>query len=148
MSEDDDRRRRELAASAATLATQVGLLTNRLDLSNQRVADLSARNERLSKRASQHSWWIVATVAGLILDVALTIFLFSSNAELRSTNVRLESSVREQCAFNALVLGSYRPESRPAGPDRDLYEAAFARMRQSYKTLECATPIVPPAVPR
>lgn len=141
MGETDDRRR-ALADSAAALTAEVKALTGRIDGSNERLDQLTERNKVLGERARRHSWWIFGTVAGLVLDLVLTVAMFT----LFDTQQR---AVRQQCGFLALIVGSYRPESRP--PDaRPEYERSFTLIREQYDDLRCASvvPIVPPAGPR
>lgn len=52
------------------------------------------------------------------------------------------------CPVFGLLLGGYNPESRPAGPDREAYNATFATFTSSYQALDCDSPIVPPAIRR
>lgn len=151
----EDKRRDELAASAALLSAEVNKLGARLQESSVRVAQLTARNELLDERAKRHSYWIWATALGLVLSLVSIVvlgFVVQSNwrtsQRLEATIARLDKSVRGQCDFNALLLGSYRPESRPAGPDRDAYIAGFARMREIYDDVGCTAAPLPPATPR
>lgn len=132
------------------------------------VTDLGAEVRRLDARERRTKRVAAIAFAGLVVDLVLSAVvitgglvlggqvdrqdeLVAQNAatirQLQATNTRLETSVQESCSFYALVLGSYRPESRPEGPDRDTYKANFERMRQSYRNLECQGPIVAPAVP-
>lgn len=52
---------------------------------------------------------------------------------------------RVLCPLYALFLGSYAPESRAEGPDRERYEAAFVTIREGYRELGCEErqPVVP-----
>lgn len=149
----DDDRRRELAAGAAALATEVAALNERLVEQNEHIAELTERNADLNQRAKRHSGWILATAAGLALDLALTIVMFvffdqqrETNERVEATQARLETSVKNQCGLLAVFLGAYRPESRPA-EGRAAYEAAYQLIRDSYADLACTVRIVPPATP-
>lgn len=147
MTASDDRRREVLAGAASALTAEVGRLNEQLKESSKRLDALAKRNVALGSRSRTHSWWILGTAAGLLLDVILTFVLFVFFDRQQETSARLERSIGESCAFYALILGSYRPESRPEGPARAEYEASFVRMRRSYDVLECVDPIVPPAIP-
>lgn len=141
---DDDERRRELAENAAALAVEVAGLNSRLEVSATRIAALTRQNAELTKQFNKHKGWIGATVAGLVLDLLLSVIIFLFYNQQADITDRLEISVREQCAFNSIILSSYRPESRPPGQLREEYEAAFAQMRRSYEILQCTDPIIPP----
>lgn len=158
----DDERRREIAESAQALAVKVGQLTDRLAESSVQVAALTARNEVLNEKSKKHSAWIWGTAAGLALDLVLSIGLllfYDRQSELlesvTATQDQVTRSIRNQCGFLALLLGSYRPETRPPA-GRAEYEAAFSSMRALYTDLRCdpeaivppATPTTPPPPPR
>lgn len=129
---------RELAKSAAELTTSVKTLT-------EAVEKLMGRTER-SERA------ILLTVVTLIIDVVLTIGVGLSFYAQFATNSKVEQAIRQQeitttqvlCPLYAVFLGSYNPQSRASGSDRDIYEQNFVVIRDGYKTLQCSTPIVPP----
>lgn len=150
----DEARRQELAETAAALAAEVSQLSEHLVNQNVRIAELTGRNDALSERSKTHSAWIFGTVAGLVLDLILTIVVFvffdrqqETNTRLEATQARLEKSISNQCGFLALAIGSYRPESRPP-EGREEYEKAFRLMRDQYRDLNCSaiTALVPPAI--
>jgi hypothetical protein len=48
------------------------------------------------------------------------------------------------CPVFALVIGSADPDSRPAGPAREIYEESIRVITRAYGQLACDEPIVPP----
>lgn len=61
------------------------------------------------------------------------------------TSDRLEKLiVQVLCPLYKVLLGSYAPESRAAGPDRDKYEQVFTDMWNQYAVLQCVGDLVPP----
>jgi hypothetical protein len=129
---------RELAKTAAQLTESVKTLT-------EAVGKLMDRTERSEKA-------ILRTVALLILDVVLTIAVGASIYAQFATNARVEQAIRQQdvtttqvlCPLYAAFLGSYNPQSRAPGSDRDIYEQNFVVIRDGYRILGCNTPFVPP----
>lgn len=130
---------RELAQSAAELTKSVKLLTDA-------VSKLMARTER-SERA------ILLTIVTLVIDVVLTVVVGASIWGQFATNTKVDAALRQQeittnqvlCPLYAVFIGSYNPESRAPGTDRETYESNFQVIREGYEILRCTTPIVPPA---
>ena len=137
MTSDDDKRREEIAASTVLLTAEVKKLTNRLEESTVRIAELTGRNRALNERSRKHSNWIYATTIGLALSLISSIALAFVSYQF------YEQRRVVHCPFYSLVIGSYRPETRPPGPERDKYEEAFYQMRDSYAFLECGPPVPP-----
>lgn len=118
------------------------------------VKGLADEAHTLRKRTVRQGNWLRAAVVLSVATLALAGVLGfgvksnrDTNQRLEATIARLDKSVKGQCAFNALVLGSYRPDSRPAGPLRKEYEDGFTRMREIYDFVGCG-PVLPPAAPR
>lgn len=134
--------------AVARLAGEVAALNRQLTQMMGSIGDLVASNHVLGRRARRHSGWIFATAAGLILDLVLSVGLVVFYDAQTRTIDRLEKSIKNQCGFLALVLGSYRPESRPP-EGRQEYDRSFDLMRGQYQDLDCAlfAPLVPPATP-
>lgn len=137
--------RPQLSAGIAALTGEVVSLNERLADTNESIDGLTASNEQLGQRSRKHSGWILATAVGLFLDLVLSVGLLLFYDQQSEILDRLGISVRESCNLYALFLGSYRPESRPPGPDRETYEANFVQLRESYRVLGCTERIVPPA---
>jgi hypothetical protein len=79
------------------------------------------------------------------LGVTLVLFGLVAFGLLRQndTNRRIDGL----CPVFALVIGSADPDSRPAGPARELYEESIRVITQAYGQLACTDPIVPPRSP-
>lgn len=117
-----------LAAQAKLLGAQVSALT-------EAVGDLDNRANR-SRRV------LTMAVAGLVLDLVLSVGLvFTLTEQTRTRDQAL-------CPMFALFVGSYRPDSRAEGEDRERYEAAFVTLREAYAALDCTARPVPPPAPR
>lgn len=130
--------RRALASTAAALAASVARLRETID-------ELLARAER-SERAITITRLMLAVVVVLIVIVGgILRAQFVTNARLEQANAR-EAQTRQEvlCPMFGLFLGSYAPQSRAAGHDRDKYEQAFGQVRDLYIKLECTNPVVPP----
>lgn len=153
--------RPELSAGVAALTGEVVTLNEQLLETNESVKELAKSTKKLGETSRTHSKWIYGTVATVIVDVAVTAvvwLLFDQQStiitqqaaiiqQLESTQRELKISVGESCAFYGLIIGSYRPESRPPGQDRETYEHNFDRMRLSFQRLKCDPgSIVPPAI--
>lgn len=112
-----------LAKSAAELRQEVHNLRQSLDRFGPRVR----RAEFLA-----------------FLGVTLVLFGLVGFGLLRQneTNHRIDGI----CPVFALVIGSADPESRPAGPARELYEESIRVITQAYGQLACTDPIVPPRI--
>lgn len=115
------------------------------DLSGD-VSSLSLSVKQLGERTSRSEKVTVAVVVGLALDIVLSIALAITLANLSSLQDR-EAATRQLalCPLYSLILGSFRPESRPAGPEREKYEQAFVEMRHARDTLACTSSLVPPS---
>lgn len=135
--------------------THEGLVEQARQLAD-RVGGLSLAVEQLDKRTNRSERITIGVVFGLALDLVLSIAVAIVLSNQVSTNARLQGAIdREQltrqeavCPLYSLLLGSYRPESRAPGVDRDQYNATFDVMRKARDTLECAGPLTPPATPR
>lgn len=119
----------DLVAEAAALVTAVGKLSISVD-------SLGRRTKR-SERA------IGFIVISLILDVVLTLvvgYLVYGQYDTRNQLHRF-------CPLYAFTLGTYAPQTRSAGPDRDGYIQSFSDMRREFELLGCGPdyPLVPGA---
>lgn len=121
-----------------------------------RVGALSTAVDQLDRRAGRSEKVVVAVVAGLLLDLILSVVvalvlvqLGTANEHILATQAR-EAQTRQEvlCPFYSLVLGTYNPNTRAEGPDRDEYIRQFDVMRRSHKALDCQGPLIPPAAPR
>lgn len=122
----------------------------------ERVGVLSDAVEELDKRSARSQRVTIGVVFGLLLDLVLSVAVIATLATQINTNERLQATIdreaatREQalCPLYSLIVGSYNPDSRAEGEDRQQYEATFAAMRAAYDSLDCPGGVVPPAQPR
>lgn len=134
----------QLAAEARALSTDVEQL-------NETVAANNAQIEALNRRADRAETLITRTwvfLAALVLLAGLTgtlLFQQLVTGNRLDQVVAAERTARQegQCPLLALFIGSYNPNSRAAGEDRQKYEDAFARIRAIYAQLGCTEPAVP-----
>lgn len=131
-------------------------LTAQAKVLADRVGGLSLAVEHLDRRTIRSEKVVAAVVVGLLLDLVLSVVvavvlvqLNNSNAEITATQLREQHTRQDAlCPLYSLILGSYRPESRPEGPDRQAYIDQFKVMREAYAALDCQTPLVPPPIRR
>lgn len=118
------------------------------------VGSLALAVDQLDRRTNRSERMTIAVAFGLVIDLVLSIAvavlignLFTINGQLQQSIAR-EATTRQQalCPLYGLLLGSYNPTSRAAGPDRDAYNKAFITLRDGYESLDCASPIVPPRI--
>jgi len=120
-----------------------------------RVGALSDAVEHLDRRTNRGERAVIWMAAGLGLVLILSIIVGIGFIQLRDNTVTVtDIQAREEhtrqdalCPLYSLILGSYRPESRPEGDARQTYIDQFKVMRQAYAALDCTTPLVPPATP-
>ena len=129
-----------LAVQAKALADTVGVLAGAVD-------NLNARTNRTERTTILVA---LGLAIDLVLSIAVAVLVWSQISVSTDLQVAIarESSTRQDalCPLYGLLLGSYNPESRAAGPARDQYNQAFVTLRNGYDSLDCANPIVPPRV--
>lgn len=118
-----------LTAAASKLAKEVSQNTDAID--------------SLMRRAKLAERFIAIISVSLIMDFALTIAVGILAYQSYSTNERIATI----CPLYAFTVGTYAPQSRSAGGDRDQYVASFDKMRVKFAELGCGPdyPIVPGA---
>lgn len=107
------------------------------------VRDLQVSIEDLTRRAKLAERFITIISISLLLDISLTVAVVLLAWSNYSTNNRVDTI----CPLYSFILGTYAPQSRAAGSDRDQYVAAFSDMRLKFAQLGCGPdyPIVPGA---
>jgi len=91
---------------------------------------------------------IASIVVTIIVDLIFTggfVFLFYN--QNRTADALDDTRNQVLCPLFAGWLGTYNPNSRAPGHDRDTYEDVFAQMRGTYQHLACTTPLVPKPTP-
>lgn len=118
-----------LTSVASKLASMVGQNTDAI--------------ENLTRRAKLAERFIAIISVSLILDICLTVAVGYLAFASYSTNERIATI----CPLYAFVIGSYAPQTRAPGDDRDSYNTAFEKMRIKFQDLNCGPdyPIVPGA---
>lgn len=110
----------------------------------------------------KHRWSIGAAAFAVILAALVTVGYFKQVEtsdrlvtlieQQAQTTARLERLISQQeilrfqvlCPLYKVLLGSYAPESRAAGPERVKYEQVFLEMRNQYAVLACVGDLAPP----
>jgi hypothetical protein len=100
--------------------------------------DVQSLSDRQRKSESRLVWVAVAAVVALALAAAIGLTAWRLNA----TDKRIDAI----CPILALTIGSYNPDTRPAGSARSQYIAAFEVIRQGYTALGCTNQPVPPRI--
>lgn len=110
------------------------------------VADLTAEVSELNRRADRSRRVVAWTIAGLVVDVAMSILVVFGLVGQTATDRRLEASIARQeeirngalCPLYNLITESENPRARdvyPKGPAA--YDEAFRMMRAARTTLDC-----------
>lgn len=121
-----------------------------------RVGGLSTAVEQLDRRTNRSEKIVFGVILGLILDLVLSVIVgfvlleLQANSEAVAATQEREIHTRQDslCPLYSLILGTYNPNTRAEGADRQAYIDQFKVMRQAYDALDCTSPLVPPAIPR
>lgn len=126
-----------------SLSARLGRLTAAASTLSKSVAQNSDAIESLTRRAKLAERFIAIISVSLIMDISLTIAVMILAYQSYSTNNRVATI----CPLYAFTVGTYAPQSRSAGSDRDQYVQAFTDMRIKFEQLGCGPnyPIVPGA---
>lgn len=127
----------------SSLAERVLALTRTARDLGKLVTSLQTSIEDLTRRAKLAERFITIISVSLLLDITLTVAVVLLAWSNYNTNNRVDTV----CPLYAFTLGTYAPQSRKSGDDRDQYVAAFADMRMKFAELGCGPnyPIVPGA---
>lgn len=138
-----DERARILADAAARLSGQVTTLTAVVGRLGDRLKDTEALAQANTSRVKANERKATLIRLLVVFDILLTIGGFWVGFTLFETNTRLDAV----CPLFAFSLGTYAPQSRAPGADRDQYIQSFANMRAKFADLGCGPnyPIVPGA---
>lgn len=105
---------------------------------------------QLARRARTNRRLIVVTIASLVLDVILSVFLAlaviqigNNDQSISSLTKRLDVSQTVQrqkalCPLYQLFLDSESPQGRAAAPDPLKYDHAFVVIKDGYTVLGCS----------
>lgn len=142
MTAEDDEHRRELVAVAVGLGEEVTRLTVASDAQASATRNLRVEIEKKTWKTTIKIRWMIALV---ILDLVLSGAMLVGYLKIKDL-VDDQEVVRSQvlCPMFNVFLGSYQPETRNVGPDRDKYEANFREMRNQRAALHCRGDLVPP----
>lgn len=121
----------------------VARLTSAAGKLGKEVAQNTDAIDSLMRRAKLAERFIFIISVSLIMDFVLTIAVGILAFQSYSTNERVQTI----CPLYAFTIGTYAPQSRSAGADRDQYTQSFADMRAKFEELGCGPdyPIVPGA---
>lgn len=136
MPDRPDRRAEILAEAASRLTTKVSELTDTVGTFSRRLGENERRVKTNERRAHTLRILVIVDIVMTIAIALLTYFIFSTN-----------NRVTTMCPAYAFIVGSYAPQSRTAGADRDAYTQAFIDMRAQFADLGCGPkyPLVPGA---
>lgn len=101
----------------------------------ERVDELHESIDTQNKRNAFKIKVMASVVVLLVILVAGFGWVARRDHELRSGVL---------CPMYRVWLGSYQPETRTPGPDREKYEQTFTEMRKQYAVLQCIGDLVPP----
>lgn len=111
----------------------VGVLIERIDTLTEATHELTDRTRRTERR----SRWVAALSA---------IALFATCACGYAIYQQYATRVFVLCPLYSVIVGSYAPQTRPAGEAREAYEKVFVTMRAAYDYLDCPQAPVAPRV--
>lgn len=142
MTPDSEQRRLDLAATALALGKHVAQLAEASVEQAKALDGLVSETEKKTWQTTIKIRWMIALV---ILDLVLSGAMLVGYLKV-SELVNNQEIVRAQvlCPMYKVFLGSYQPETRNPGPDRDKYAAAFNDMWGQYAVLACTGALVPP----
>jgi hypothetical protein len=138
-----DERARILAGAAARLTEEVSELSVVVGKLGDRLQDTEEMAKANTRRVKSNERKANLLRTLLVFDMVLTVMGFVLGWMLFETNSRIDT----MCPLYTWAIGSYAPQSRSAGPDRDQYIQWFEGMRTKFAGLDCgpAYPIVPGA---
>lgn len=112
------------------------------------VNGLRASVDALVVRAEKSERRIFGIVLAVILDLSLTVgLLFLWHSQTQTSDALDDTRNQVLCPLYGAWLGTYNPNSRSVGRDRQTYEDVFSLMRDQYQHLSCTTPLVPKPAP-
>jgi hypothetical protein len=138
-----DERARILANAATRLTEQVGALAQVVEELGDRLQDTEELAKVNTRRVKSNERKANLLRVLLIFDMLLTVMGFYLGFTLFETNSRLDAV----CPLYTWAIGSYAPQSRSAGPDREQYTQWFEKTRTKFVDMGCGPdyPIVPGA---
>lgn len=107
----------------------------------RKVEGLEEAAKAIAKRTGRDRRVLHWAVAGVCLDIALSIAMVFTAVELRGEQARQnETRVKVLCPLYEVFLQTDTPQRRAATPPEDLkrYDHAIAVVRQGAETLDCA----------
>lgn len=127
------------------LREQAKVLSDNIGILSLAVTQLDRRTNRTERI---QGWVVFGLILDLLLSVAVSFVVaaqFSTNATLQGAIDR-EARTRQEalCPLYSLLVGSYNPNSRTEGTDRDQYNFVFDQLRSGYESLDCKLQPAPP----
>lgn len=119
-----------LGATGRALSAAVNGLTKAVDNLIERATKSEKRTRGIA----------VAVILDLLFTAAFALLYYNQHrTEVELTDTRSQVL----CPLYSVFLGSYNPNTRAPGVDRQTYEQIFSQFRDSYNHLQCTTPLVP-----
>lgn len=136
MSTEESDQWHQLAVVASALGEEVA---NLRVAEEKQAKEFKALRVEVEKKNYRTTIKLRVMVSLLVVDLALSGVVFYGLAQIRHI-------VNDAfCPLLAVFIGSYDPESRPAGKGRIAYEDAFVQIRHIYgPVLKCPQIVVPP----
>lgn len=130
------------------LSHEITDLTDRIDGNEVRAREEAKLAREEAKRAAR-TRIALAIIGVIVLAIAFIAWQnYRTNEDQRATAAQQESLIRDFiCPSTALLVGGYRPDSRPAGDARDAYSDSIDGLRLARERLSCGDELVPPAIP-
>lgn len=129
----------------AAVAVSVDALRHAVEVLSEQFDDLQTATEvdrelLAAERKTASRWrWVTASIGVVLVVLGIVAWVAVSTAlEQRRLNEKAF------CPFYGLILGSYNPESRAEGNDRNKYNEQFDVMREVYAELHCTNALIPP----
>jgi hypothetical protein len=112
------------------------------------VGSLRVAIEGLEARADRAQRRVVGIVVAIVIDLIFTGgFALLYISQERTAAELADTRAGVLCPLYSAFLGSYNPNTRAPGIDRQTYEDIFSQFRDSYRHLNCTTPLVPKPAP-
>lgn len=140
----------KLIESIGELTRAIQMLMDRAEASERKiaatektVADTQELAEANTKRVKTNEHKANFLRGLLLFDMLLTVLGFLLGFYIFHTNARIDAV----CPYAAFDIGTYAPQTRSPGVDRDQYIDSFNTMRAEFLDLDCGSkyPIVPGA---
>jgi hypothetical protein len=125
------------------LTKAIELLMDRADATEKKVDDTEKLAQTNTQRVKKNERKAHTIRVLVIMDILFTVLGFLFGYYIFYTNGRIDAV----CPLYSWAIGSYAPQTRSPGPDRDQYIQWSDMLRDKFSSLDCgpAYPLVPGA---